>query len=434
MPMPPIEMTARLKSILRGRSDIPVFALILALGTLVRLTLLQITNVQADVLNGDSGYYLAVADNLVRHGVHSHLLDARPTYYRPPGYPLLIAAIFNLGGNPTALFLLQAASTIVTACGAVFLLRSYDRTLARMSGLFIAACPFFFFMEVRILAEILFGALIFLAWLLLFRSSRMKSGIVAGILLGAATLMRETVVLLPAVLVFCALLQVDRIKRLKQYLIVLAAALVTIAPWPIRNSQLPGGSPVLSEGRGGFNLWVGTWERDGDWIASGEPAYPADAFRSANEQRILLAALARHDDGPFQRIAIQRIVSQPVHTAQIWVVRYPRLWLGTRTDLNTLTLTRGSMNWTAFKSVMFGLDTLMLLFAAAGFAIAAKRQRRLLFFAIPVLYTAAIYVPFHNVEPRFSLVTIPFLLIFSALGFQNLATLTPFAVRLGGIR
>lgn len=392
---------------------------LIVVAVLTRLLLIPLIDFRADIAGGDSGYYLAVADNLVRHGVHSHLADATPTFYRPPGYPLLIAAVFKLGGNLTALFLLQSASTIATACAAFFLLRSYDRTLAAITGILIAACPFFLFMEVRIVAEILFGALIFAAWLMLFRSATIASAILAGILLGLATLMRETSVLLPVVLVPCALLQSDRSRRLKQYIIVLVAALGTIAPWPIVSSQLPGGSLALSEGRSGFNLWVGTWERNGDWIATGKAAFPDSAFGSQEEKRRLLAAFDIRDDRPFQQVAIERIVGQPLQTVEAWVVRYPRLWLGTRTDLNTLTLARGSMSWTMFKSVMFGLNALVLLFALVGLLLAARSHRKLLFFSVPVFYTAAIYVPFHNVEPRYSLVTIPFLLIFSALAFQR---------------
>jgi uncharacterized membrane protein len=41
-------------------------------------------------------------------------------------------------------------------------------------------------------------------------------------------------------------------------------------------------------------------------------------------------------------------------------------------------------------------------------------------FAIPVAYTALVYIPFHNVETRYSLMALPFLYLFSAFAIRKL--------------
>ena len=96
---------------------------------------------------------------------------------------------------------------------------------------------------------------------------------------------------------------------------------------------------------------------------------------------------------------------EPVQTLVTWAIRYPRLWLGTRMDLVPMRATRGSLLFTALKSLFWGLNLIML-----ALGLAALIARRSWFLAIPVAYTALMYVPFHNIETRFTLPVVPFLL------------------------
>jgi hypothetical protein len=171
----------------------------------------------------------------------------------------------------------------------------------------------------------------------------------------------------------------------------------------------------ISQGRLGWNLWVGTWERNADWQLPAPPAFPAYAFRSAREEQAIRKAMASNDEPLLRRIAVDRISTDPLGTIAIWLGRYPQLWLGTRSELTELRPARGTAAWSAIKAGLYGLNALLLAAALAGAALALRRRSGLLFFLLPVAYTAAIYLPFHNAETRYSLLALPFLFIFSSL-------------------
>ena len=166
-----------------------------------------------------------------------------------------------------------------------------------------------------------------------------------------------------------------------------------------------------------MNLWVGTWERDGAWIANGfaNARFPADAFRSAGEERRLREALRIGDDAVFKQVAVDRIREAPLRTIGTWATRYPRMWLGTRTELIVLAAPRLGRAWTTVKTMAFALNALTLVLAAVGVVLAVLRRNPLIFFVVPVLYNAGVYIPFHNVEPRYSLISLFFLYVFAAL-------------------
>ena len=100
---------------------------------------------------------------------------------------------------------------------------------------------------------------------------------------------------------------------------------------------------------------------------------------------------------------------EPGQTLINWAIRYPRLWLGTRMDLQPMRAARGSLLYTALKSMFWGLNLIML-----ALGLAALVARRNWYLAIPVVYTALLYTPFHNIETRFTLPVVPFLLFAAA--------------------
>jgi hypothetical protein len=232
-----------------------------------------------------------------------------------------------------------------------------------------------------------------------------------GILLGLTILTRDMMLFLPAFAVIFALL--FRLRH-RDLAIAAATAYIVVLPWVLTTGS-------LSEGRLGMNLWVGTWERNGDWLLPGgvaNPHFPSYAFRTLAEEKAVRSAWASKDDKALLRIALDQIQDDPAGTAMNWAIRYPRLWIGTRSDQVQFRLERHSPLWIAIKSALYGLNLILL---AAGLAGAwAARRTKLILFLIPPLYIGLVYVPFHNVEPRYSLAPIPFLCLFASVFSQKL--------------
>jgi hypothetical protein len=340
---------------------------IIAAGVAVRLLLLPIVDPSAQMFSGDSVYYSA------------GIVDG----YRPPLYVLFLRATLPFGAW-FPLFI-QCGMTIASGLAAYLFLRSF------WAGLIIAACPFFALFDFRLLSESLYVNLLWWGWIALYR----ERSIGAGLLVGLSILTRDTLLLLP-LFAFVML-------RTRRSAIMAAVAYLTILPWIAYNGS-------ISQGRMGLNLWIGTWERNGDWYLDGlsNPDFPPYAFTSPAEERAVKAAWG-HDDATLKHLAIRRIIEHPGATAKAWAIRYPRLWLGTRADQIAFRLERWSLAWIVAKSTFFGLNLLLL-----GLGVFGLWKRRGPF-AIPVFYIALIYVPFHNCETRYSLPALPFLCFFTAI-------------------
>jgi hypothetical protein len=184
---------------------------------------------------------------------------------------------------------------------------------------------------------------------------------------------------------------------------------------------------MVSKGALGFNLWVGTWERDGAWVGPTAQSFPDYAFDSSVEREAVLArsgAVDPQTDRFFTTVALEKIRTQPVRTFARWVCRAPRLWIGTRSDLFMLRpawLARQSLPWWGYKILCLLINSAALLLALVGMARAAKRREVLFWLAVPILYSAAIYFPLHSTETRYSAPVYPMLLTFSASGFAIVA-------------
>jgi hypothetical protein len=336
-------------------------ALIVGAGIVVRLLLLLVVDPSQGIFSGDSASYVAEAQSI---------LSAAPrSAHRAPLYALFLATTLPVGWW----FPLIVQSAMSIASG-LFAYRKRDFA----AGLLIAACPFLAMFDFRLLSESLYINLLFYAWL-------SRGRILPGVLLGLAVLARDTLLLLP---LFTLL-----ILRTKAAMNMALIAYLVSLPWFVTHEP----------SRMGLNLWVGTWERNGDWYLNGlkNPRFPPYAFRSAEEEHLVRSTWP--NDAVLKQQAIERIRADPFGVAQAWTSRYWRLWLGTRSDHLQFRVQRHSVGWKVEKSAFWLLNFLTLMFGLWGLL---KPDR----FAVPVLYVALIYIPFHNVETRYSLMALPFLL------------------------
>jgi hypothetical protein len=331
---------------------------IVAAGVVVRLLLLLIVDPTANAFQGDSAYYAAGQ------------IDG----FRAPLYSLFLRATL-----PAGIWLpltIQSCLTIASGVAAYLALRSF------WTGLLIAVCPFLALFDFRLLSESLYLNVLWLGWLLLARNRPVG----AGLLIGLAILTRDTLLLLPLLTL--------PLLRTRAALIMAAVAYLISLPWFVTQE---------SGGRLGVNLWIGTWERDGSWYSEhgmNHPDFPPYAFGSQQERQLVTGNWL--NDPVERRVAIDRIQSRPLQVAKTWVERYPRLWLGTRSDLSTFRAPRFGRLWTLEKGFFYALNLAFLMLGLWGLT------RPDWLFVPPVFYAALIYIPLHA-ESRYTLFALPFL-------------------------
>ena len=118
----------------------------------------------------------------------------------------------------------------------------------------------------------------------------------------------------------------------------------------------------------------------------------------------------------FREKTLKYMKENPVDLVFTWIKRAPKMWIGTRTDLVNWTIERETSLWYSIKAFFYIMNLIFLSFSLLGFYACLHNQRHLLFLITPIIYNALIYIPFYNIETRFSQPIYPLLLIFSGLG------------------
>lgn len=344
-----------------------------------RLVCLALFDPAASLTSGDSASFLAGSAT------------------QAPGYSAFLAVV------PFPI-VVQSVVTILLA----LLVHARLPRAGFLAAMLIATSPFFAAFEFRILSDSLSWQFVLAGFLLIAFPKANWEIPLAGIMLGCAALVRDSYHWLP----LFALPFAFRIPRRMT-----AAAIVAylvIVPW-----QLGQGRVAISEGRLGYNLWLGTWERNSDWMAKGiaNADYPPEAFANPGQEAWLFEQpmFTPQSDQRFRQAAIDRIKSDPGPVLTNWVMRYPRLWLGTRSDQIAWRIDGGPL-WYAVKAGLWALNLLILLLGAIGIALHWRRYPLLL---APIAYVALVYLPFHNTETRYSLGALPFVMIFAAQAIQS---------------
>ena len=216
----------------------------------------------------DSVDYIQLAGGIVDDGNWSHELFL----IRPPGYPLLLAAVFAPAGRRLAAArALQAllgglACVLLAAIGA----RLFDRRIGLLAGGWFALYPPHAYMAGMLLAEnLLLPALLGLVWLFLRLTEResLREAIACGLLAGGCALVKPEAA---GVIVLAAALA----GRRRGAMLALCAFAV-VAPWLLRNHRLSGHWTLSSVG--GEAFWGGNNESvlnlpkyRGYWMAPAE--------------------------------------------------------------------------------------------------------------------------------------------------------------------
>ncbi len=217
--------------------------------------------------NGYRWYSQADLD-LVKSYVDIHFIapnyDPRGilTTFRAPGYPFLLAAVYAVSGLEWRFF---AARLVNAFLGASLAPLTYllgrclfpdKEEIARFGGIALAVYPMLVIYPLALATENLFFPLVLGGLLALLRaqaSGRDRDYLVAGALLGAATLTRSVIfgfVGLAALWIWFAL------RQRRGALLFTAAVAALVLPWTIRNTMLEGQFTFV-ENSLGYNLHMG---------------------------------------------------------------------------------------------------------------------------------------------------------------------------------
>lgn len=351
-----------------------------------------------------------------------------PTAFRPPVYPIALAAVHEVGAGWTAERLLGALLGMVTVL-LIFVIakRLWGHRVAVVAGVFTAVFPPLVTLSASLLSEVLFLPLILAALLAVLEyrdSALLRWAVVAGVLCGLAILTRTVgvpIVLALALGVWTARPRFTRAGLAAPAVLVLAT-IVVLSPWMIRNTSTFDRWVGLGTG-GGYAL-AGTYSAESRDRAThpGQPFSPNQlrTYRPLFEARSLdeVQFTSRlQDDG------IDYIRSHPSYLAETIAWNTLRVFELARdsdfesrfagSQLQALGLERLASPL-VFLGGLYAVLILALVGAAAQVGLLSSRRAPLFVWAIPALLllpALAIYG-----IPRYRAPIDPFLVMLASVG------------------
>jgi 4-amino-4-deoxy-L-arabinose transferase-like glycosyltransferase len=169
-----------------------------------------------------------------------------PTAYFPPGYPYFLAAVDLLDGHTTidssaihgARLANAVLGTVTVALVGLVALELFGSTIGLVALALAAVYPVLIEVSALLLAENLFTALVLASVWAVLRARRARRPLAwiagGGLLLGLATLTHQNGIVLVLPLAFAAWTAAER--SLRAPLALVAATVLMIAPWTIRNA------------------------------------------------------------------------------------------------------------------------------------------------------------------------------------------------------
>jgi 4-amino-4-deoxy-L-arabinose transferase-like glycosyltransferase len=242
-------------------------------------------------LKSDYATFFAIAKNLAENGTYS-ASNAAYAYW-PPGYPFFLAAHFMVLGVhswvPEFVNLWLFCATILVVYRLAEAIA--DERIARLATLFLVLWPTYITsagLASKEMAVVLLLPLTLLLYLGLAHASThvafLARGLAAGLVLGFATLMQPSILLLPGVLAVYELLRHAPIfKAAARIALVATGMIIVIFPWTMRNHRVLN-AWVLISSNGGSNFY-----RANNPLATGgfveQGARDLDAFDEVEQNR-----------------------------------------------------------------------------------------------------------------------------------------------------
>lgn len=316
-----------------------------------------------------------------------------PTALRPPIFPIALAAVYHVVGVSSKAARWRAGRVLEAVLGtlAVALIcliawRLWGREVALLSGAIAAVLPPLVLVGSSLMSESLYIPLLLGAVLcaLEFRESRTQGSrprgrwrslwaILTGVLIGLAALTRSNGVVL--LVPICLLVWCQRPRRswrsLRAPIVVLAATILTLVPWTIRNERvLHVFDPIGTES--GYAL-AGTYNS----YVQHRTDYPAMWVPPVAQYRRLIAAHPSANEaqisGGLDTVALHYIAAHPAYPAKV------AFWDGVRLlNLSGTGFERSIAQYEAYPAGLAALSVyaFWLLAALALAAVATRAARR----------------------------------------------------------
>ena len=262
----------------------------------------------------DEKSYVALARNLVEHQAYT-LDGARPTAYRPPGYPLLLASVAYAGGGILAFRILNQ----VAFCAGIFLLfrivRKQGNKAAGFPAVALSLCYPVLFYTAGTLYPQTVAALLFLSTIAVYFNPaglNFKRAAFIGILSGLLILTAPTFLFFLAFL--CAWKLFEKRKRafMPVAVVVLFSGL-TLTPWTVRNYRALD-SIVFVSTNSGVNLLLGNSENT---TANAGVNVDISSYRQHTGE-MSETERNRH----YAREAIGYVLSHPARSAKLYLLKF----------------------------------------------------------------------------------------------------------------
>lgn len=244
-------------------------SVVTTLSVLVRLPWLLIVH---PVPVSDTRFYYFSANSIAQG--HGYQILGHPTAFFPVGWPAFLAGLFYFTGP--SMLAIEIFNLVLWALivALVYVLgrRLGDRATGVLAGILVAIAPTMAIFVMRAYSEALFIPLL-LGVCLLLTSRRetpsLRSAALAGVLLGAAILVRSTAEGLILILPLWLLWRRPRRESWRAALVLAVSSCLVLVPWLVRNTVVMHTTSLSTNG--GVTLWLGANPRaDGGWISYGK--------------------------------------------------------------------------------------------------------------------------------------------------------------------
>jgi 4-amino-4-deoxy-L-arabinose transferase-like glycosyltransferase len=348
-----------------------------------------------------------------------------PAALRPPAYPYLLGATYEVTGESvTAGRVLGAVlGTVAVGLTALIALQLWGSVAATIAGLLAALYPPLVWTNGSLMSESLFIPVVLGLVLLLLRPRRaggrvaLLTAAAAGALCGIATLTRPVGLVLTVVaLVWTWRAPLPAPRRVAAGALLVGAMLVTLTPWTIRNEAAFGRFVPVST-QDGFNL-AGTYNeqaaRSGPDRATWQPPFIVPKFKPLfsdgldEEQingRLRSAAIRYARDHPDYALTALGLNSLRLFGLGPGHVGAERVWYG------EMGIPQRAQPWVRYSVYV------MAALALAGVAL-RRRELPMALWLVPLLLFLS--VAFIHGGPRYRAPLDPFLVLLAAAAFARL--------------
>ena len=265
-------------------------------------------------LLSDSKEYHDIAQSVV-HGA-GFSIDGKPTAFRLPGYPLLLAATYSLFGDSSIPIALVQLIADLVSCVLIFAIgqKLFSERVGIVAAWILALFPIQILYVPHLMTETLFTTLFLSAlWLSLQDDLRPGRSVAIGVLVGIGILIRSTALIVPLLIAIYRWKVGDGAKRvLRSLSIVGIVALLVVSPWLIRNLVQFERFSLTSNG--GVNFWMGSHSG-----ATGSYSYPQN-----NPLTLVDNEFQRSDLGV--KLGMEFILSHPFEYSEVVAKKFVRFF------------------------------------------------------------------------------------------------------------